>query len=90
MRNTDKTFWVKRRRVITMVAGLSQTNEGNAVRQDVKLENTAGLKMGLGAFSTYCDLHIFVFSILFSPKRIRPSYMCFSLPNVVNSITFDS
>jgi hypothetical protein len=40
-----------------MVAELSQTNKGNATRQDVKLENTAGLKMGLGVFSTYGYLY---------------------------------
>jgi hypothetical protein len=41
--------------VITMVAGISQTNGGNATRQDVKLEHIAGLKMGLDVYSTYGD-----------------------------------
>lgn len=41
--------------VIVIDAGLSQTNRGNATRQDVKLENIAGLKMGLDIYSTYGD-----------------------------------
>jgi hypothetical protein len=41
--------------VITIDAGLSQTNGGNATRQDVNLENIAGLKIGLDIYFTYGD-----------------------------------